>query len=166
MDNYIEIGKIINTFGIKGELKIVSDFEYKDKIFKKNFTVYIGEFKNKEVINTHRVHKNYDLTLFEGYSNINEILKYKGKKVYIKRNDLKLSDNEYLLNDLIGLEVYDDDKILGVIIDYEITPSNVLLKVKGEKTFYIPKVDKYIKQVDINNRKIITNKGSDLILWK
>lgn len=164
MDNFIEVGKIINTFGIKGELKIVSDFEYKDKIFVKDFPMYIGELKNKEMVSTHRVHKNYDLTIFSGYTNINEVLKYKGNKVYIKREDLKLNDNEYLLNDLIGFEVYDESKLLGVVIDYDISPSNVLLKIKGDKTFYIPKIDEYIKEVKVSDKKIMTNKGSDLIL--
>lgn len=164
MDNYIEVGKIVNTFGIKGELKIVSDFEYKDKVFVKDFPIYVGEFKVKEIVSNHRIHKNYDLTTFKGYTNINEVLKYKGKKIYIQRDDLKLNNNEYILNDLIGFQVYDEDELLGVIIDYEMTPSNVLFKVKGDKTFYLPNVPVYIKEVNILNKKIITNKGSDLII--
>lgn len=164
MNNYIEVGKIVNTFGIKGELKIVSDFEYKDKIFKENISVYVGEFKNKEVINTHRIHKNYDLTTFKGYSNINEVLKYKGKKIFVLREELNLSKDEYLLSDLIGFEVYDKDKLIGVVIDYEKTVNNVLLKVKGEKTFYLPNIKSYIKEINIENKKILTNRGSDLII--
>ncbi len=164
MDSYIEIGKIINTFGIKGELKVASFFEYKEIVFKKDFKVFIGELKNAEIINTHRVHKNYDLITFTGYNNINEVLKYKGKKIFVKRDDLKLNDDEYLLSDLIGLEVYDNDKLLGVVIDYENMSNNILLKVKGEKTFYIPKVDQYITKIDVRKKKIITHNGSDLIL--
>lgn len=164
MNNYIVIGKIINTFGIKGELKISSDFEYKDRVFIMNVPVYIGELKIKELINTHRVHKGYDLVTLKGYNNINEVLKYKGEKVYILRSNLHLEANEYLLNDLIGFDVYDEDKLLGIVIDYEQNINNVLLKVKGDKTFYIPKVDAYIKEIDVISKKIITNKGSDLIL--
>ena len=84
MNNYICVGKIINTFGIKGELKILSDFEYKERIFKKDFPIYIGELKEKELVNTYRMHKNYDLVVFNSYTNINEVLKYKGNKIYIK----------------------------------------------------------------------------------
>ena len=164
MDNYIVVGKIINTFGIKGELKIISDFEYKDRIFQKEFPIYIGELKDKELIDTHRVHKGYDLTLFKGYNNINEVLKYKGKKIYINRNDLNLKNDEYLLSDLIGFEVYDNESLLGVIVDYEFTSNYVLLKVKGDKSFYLPKVDNYIKEININSKKILTNKGSELII--
>lgn len=164
MNNYIEVGKIINTFGIKGELKIVSDFEYKEKIFTKDFPIYIGELKTKEIVSTHRVHKNYDLTTFEGYNNINDVLKYKGNKIYILRSDLNLNCEDYLLSDLIGLKVYDNNILLGVIIDYDNSLQNILLKVKGDKTFYLPMVDAYIKKVDINNKRIETINGSDLIL--
>lgn len=164
MNNYICVGKIINTFGIKGELKVVSDFEYKDRIFTKDMIVYIGNLKSKEVISTHRIHKNYDLIVFDGYTNINEILKYKGELIYIERKDLKLNKGEYLLNDLVGLNIIDNDKSLGVVIDYEKTVNNVLLKIKGTKTFYIPLYSEFIKEIDIENRKIITNNGSDLII--
>lgn len=164
MDNYIEVGKIVNTFGIKSELKVKSDFEYKTRIFKKDFPIYIGIKKEKEIVNTYRVHKNFDLITFIGYDNINQILKYKGFYIYILRDDLKLSENEYLLSDLIGCEVYDNNKIIGVVIDYINNANNILLKIKGEKIFYIPKVDAYIKEIRINEKKIITNNGSELII--
>ncbi len=164
MDEFVEVGKIINTFGIKGELKVNSDFEYKDRIFINNFSVYIGYEKIKELINTHRVHKNYDLLTFKDYNNINEVLKYKGKSLYIKRKDLNLKEDEYLLKDLIGCNVYDNDILLGVVIDYEKSLASILLKIKGDKIFYIPLIKEYIKKVQVLDKKILTNKGSDLIL--
>ena len=164
MNNYIKIGKIINTFGIKGELKINSDFEYKEIVFIKDFHIYIGEEKIKEKISTHRIHKNYDLVVFDGYTNINEVLKYKGKNIYIDRNDLVLNKDEYLLSDIIGFKVYDKDKCIGTIIDYELTVNNVLFKVMGDKTFYLPNIDEYIIEIDKENKKIITNNGGSLIL--
>lgn len=164
MNNYIYIGKIINTFGIKGELKIISDFEYKDKIFEKDFPIYIGELKTKELVSSYRIHKNYDLVLFNGYSNINEVLKYKGMNVFVNRDDLNLANDEYLLSDLIGFKVYDNDNELGIIIDYEKTINNILLKVKGEKTFYIPMYSEHIVNVDKTNKCVNTKNGSDLIL--
>ena len=164
MNNYVFVGKIVNSFGIKGEVKIISDFEYKNKIFKKDFNLYIGEEKNCEKVNSYRVHKHFDLITFVGYSNINEILQYKGMNVYVNRGELVLNDDEYLYSDLIGLEVYDGDVLLGVVIDYEIGINNVLLKVKGEKTFYLPNIEVYIKEFDLKNRKILTNNGKNLII--
>ena len=81
----IKIGKIVNTHGIKGELRILSKFPYKEKVFIKNMKVYIDK-KNIEIINTYRKHKNFDMVTFEGYSNINEVLKYKGKNIYINKD--------------------------------------------------------------------------------
>ena len=74
-----EIGKICNTHGIKGELRILSDFEYKDKVFKKGINIYIGQNHCHEVINTYRHHKQYDMITLSGYNNINEVLKYMKK---------------------------------------------------------------------------------------
>lgn len=164
MDNFIEVGKIINTFGIKGELKIVSDFEYKEKAFTNGTNIYIGVNKDKEIINTRRVHKNYDLILFDGYTNINEVLKYKGEYIYILKSELNLNEDEYLISDLIGMEVYDNDLLLGVVIDYENNINNTLLKIKGEKNFYIPLIPVYIEKVDVKNKRILTNNGKDLII--
>lgn len=164
MNNYIEVGKIVNTFGIKGELKIKSNFEYKDRIFIKDFPIYIGINKIKELVDTYRVHKNYDMVLFAGYKNINEVLKYKDSIIYIDRNDLKLKNNEYLLADLIGYEVYDQDKLLGVIVNYDYYGNRVLFNVLGEKKFYLPNIPEYIKNIDKKNKRVITEGGSELII--
>ena len=164
MNNYILVGKIINTFGIKGELKIISNFEYQERVFKKNMPIYIGINKKKEIIFNHRIHKNYNLVLFHGYNNINEVVSYKGNNIYILRSDLELKDNEYLFSDLIGFEVYDNGVLIGKVLDYEINNQYTLLKVKGDKDFYLPIIEEYISNIDLKNHLIITKKGSELIL--
>lgn len=163
MDDFICVGKFINTFGIKGELKLLSNFEYLDKILITNFPIYIGPNKEKETIDSVRIHKNYPMILFKGYQNINEVLKYKGSLVYVKRNELNLSQDEYLLSDLIGFKVFDNLEELGIVIDYK-KSSQTLLKIKGSKTFYLPLINEYIKEVNILKKVIITNNGKDLII--
>ena len=69
-------------------------FKYKDKVFKENMKIYIGNNKIEEEINTYRQHKNFDMITLLGYNNINEVLKYKGENVYILESDLNLNDNE------------------------------------------------------------------------
>lgn len=161
--DYIYIGKIVNTFGIKGEVKIISDFYEKDKIFKKGFKLYISPMYIEEEILSTRVHKGYNLVLFKNYNNINDVLKYKGMGVYIKRSDLSLDKDEYLIEDLVGYEVYDEDKLLGKVD--EVSKNNsVLLKINGDKVFYIPFIDEFIIKVDVENKKIITRNGSDFII--
>ena len=87
--DFLYLGKIVNTHGIKGEIRILSDFKYKEQVFKKGNNIYIGKDKIKEVLNSYRVHKNYDMVTLEGINDINDVLKYKGMNVYIDRNEYK-----------------------------------------------------------------------------
>ena len=161
---YICIGKIVNTHGIKGELRLLSDFDRKELVFKENFNIYIGENYQKEIIKSYRHHKSFDMITLIGYSNINEVLKYKDLKVYVNRDDLNLNNNDYVLEDLIGLSIIDNNTKLGEVIDYINNDNNILLVVEGEKKFYIPKVDEYIVNVDLNKKEITTKNVNSLIL--
>ena len=162
--DYIYIGTIVGTHGIKGELRIKSNFEYKDQVFNKGFTLYIGNNKTKEIIFSYRYHKIYDMVTFEGYHNINEVIKYLKQKVYINREDLHI-ENDYVLDDLLNLEVYEQDECLGTVKDIYDNNGNTLLEctIKG-KTFYIPYNSNFIKKVDIKSGKIIVSNAKDLIL--
>ena len=127
--------------------------------FKVGNKLYIGLNYKEEIIASYRVHKEFDMVTFIGYKDINEVLKYLKENVFVKRNELALSSNDYLLNDLIGLEIKDDTKTFGKVIDYEYNKVNTLLIVMtGVKKFYIPLVKEYIKKVDLNSvQKNITN---------
>lgn len=164
MNNYIKIGKIVNTHGIKGELRILSDFDKKEIVFNIGFNIYIGPNYIKETISSYRHHKNFDMITLENYSNINEVLGYKGLDVYINKDDLKLSENEYIMADLIGLDIVDNEEILGKVVDYMYNNPTTLLEVLGKKKFYIPFIDEYIIKVDLNNKKIFTKNVKDLII--
>jgi len=164
MNDYIYIGKYVNTHGIKGEIKLLSDFEYKDKVFIKGMNIYIGDNYKKYTISSYRHHKIFDMLCLEGISNINDIISLKGSSIYIKRNSLNIDKDEYILQDLIGCVVYDNNKEIGIVKDYYMDNGNTLLEVSGNKIFYIPVNSPYIKSIDTNNKKIITKKGSELIL--
>lgn len=164
MNELVFIGKIVNTHGIKGELRILSDFEKKERVFKTNTPIYIGKNKDKEVIKTYRLHKQFDMITLEGYTNINEVLKYKGQNVYVKRCILNLKNDEYLYEDLLGMEIIENKKILGKIKDIVYNKSNILLYIEGEKNFYIPLNEEYIKKVDVEKRIVETEGGESLIL--
>ena len=150
----IRIGKIVNTHGIKGEIRILSKFPYKDKVFVKNMKVYIDK-NNVEVINTYRKHKNFDMVTFDGYNNINEVLKYKGKNVYINKEDIELKQNEYLDEQLIGLDVIYKNMLMGTIGDIERYDKISLIKINGKDRYYlIPYNFNLIDNIDIKNNKI------------
>jgi len=150
---YIYIGKIVTTQDKKGELKILSNFEYKKEAFKIGNKLYLGNEKIEEEIKSYRVHKNYDMVTFKDYDNINQVLKYKNYKVYINKENLKIDG--YLDTDYIGLEVYMNDKMIGRIINVIKIPNNSLFEIEdSEKVFYIPNNKDLIEKVDMKNKKI------------
>lgn len=152
--NLIRIGKIVNTHGIKGELRIISKFPYKEKIFIKDMVLYINK-ENTEVINSYRKHKNFDMVTLKGYSNINEVLKYKGKNVYVNSDDIKLDKDKYLDEELIGLSVIYDNNDKGVISDIERYDKTCLFVIKNNSEEYlIPYNENIIDKIDIDNKKI------------
>lgn len=160
----IYIGKIVNTHGIKGELRILSNFDKKEKVFVPSTKILIGKEKTDETINTYRHHKEFEMITLKGYSNINEVLKYKGQSVYIYREDLNLKENEYLLEDLIGLDVYENAEKIGKGKEIVYNNANVLLYVEASKSFYIPINEAFIKKVDLINKKIEVENAKGLII--
>ena len=163
--DYVYIGKIVNTHGIKGELRIRSNFLKKDRVFKKGFTLYLGDEKKPEVINTYRPHKEFDMVTFEGYNNINQVLDYLKLKVYAKKEDIELKEDEYILEELVGLDVIEEGLNLGKVSEIVYNNSNILLYVIGEKTnFYIPNNPNFIKKVNLDKNEIIVENAKGLIL--
>lgn len=148
---YIKVGTIVNTHALKGEVRIISNFEYKDRVFKINNTLYIGMSKSEEVIETYRVHKNFDMVKFKGIDNITDVLKYKGSAVYVNIDDLKLKDNEILIEELLGMSVIVNNKLLGSITDYIDNNGNKLVVVNNK---YIPYNKDLIEKIDKINRKV------------
>lgn len=161
MNEMIYIGKTVSTFGIKGELKVISDFEYCDRAYQVNKKILINNIEH--VISGIRYHKNYVLLKIDNLNNINDILKYVGFNIYIKRIDLGLKEDEYLYKDLINSEVIDDDNTkLGKVIEI-LNGNNVLIKVKGSKEFLIPLIDNYISKFDLNKKILYTKNAKELI---
>ena len=99
----------------------------------------------------------------DDFDNINDVLKYVGKNVYVSRSSLELNDSDYLLSDLIGLSVVFNNISYGVVSDYS-NSLNPLLKVKYDKDYYIPINSSYIKNVDLVNKIIIVENIEGLIL--
>ena len=148
---YIFIGRIVNTHALKGEVRIVSNFEYKNRIFKENTLLYIGENKDKEIIETYRKHKQFDMVKFKGIDYINDVLKYKGSKIYIDESILNLKDDEILISELINMDVYNDNKYVGKITEYRSDNGNNMLRVNNK---LIPYNKDFITKIDKENKSI------------
>lgn len=155
---YLYLGKIVNTHGIKGEIRILSDFKYKSDVFKIGNNLYIGKNKIQEVINSYRVHKDYDMVTLKGINDINDVLKYKGLDVYINREEFNFEGIIY--EDLIGMEVYSKDKLIGIVDDIIKSSAHPILKV-GKNM--IPFVDEFILNVDNDKKRIDINEIEGLI---
>ena len=126
--NKIVIGKYVNTHGIKGEIRIKSNFLYKDRVFKKGNEIIIDK---PYIINSYRVHKDYDMVTLEGINNINDIINLKNSLVYIDR-DKYLNDEDYLDSDLIGFKVCNSNLDLIVTDISYINETKKLLVANGK----------------------------------
>lgn len=157
----VYVGKIVNTHGIKGELRIKSDFEKKDLVFKVGGKIIID--KEEHIIRSYRVHKVFDMITIDELDNINDVLCYVGKNVYVSRDSLKLSKKDYLLSDLIGLNVVFNDKVYGIVKDYS-NDLNPLLQIEYDTNYFIPINSNYIIDVDLENKKIIVDDILGLII--
>ena len=152
--NMLKIGKYVNTHGIKGEIRILSDFSRKDLIFIPNFKIYID---NKEyIIKTYRKHKNYDMITLEGINNINDIIDLKGSSVYINRDDIK----EFIDEDLYDYKIVYKDKEYK-IIDILISKGNKILVLDNNKM--IPYVSDFIIKIDTDNKILYMNLPNNML---
>lgn len=158
--NLIVIGKLVNTHALKGEVRIISDFQFKSRVFVPDFKLYIGKDKEEVTIKSYRHHKNFEMCLFHEYNYINDVLKFKGSKVYINRDDLKLGIDEYLDEDLIGLKAIYENNEIGNIKD--------IINNNGYKLFlindkYIPYNNEFISSIDLNSGVIVFKNLEGLI---
>lgn len=150
--DYIQIGKIVNTHGIKGEIRILSNFDQKEVVFKKGVKVYIGKQKIEKIIVTYRKHKMFDMITLEGISNINDVLKYKGELIYIHRSSLP--SNIILNQDYIGMDVYLDHYIGKVTSIINNHAHDIFVVTNDKKEYLIPKIDSFIKRIDWEKKKM------------
>lgn len=159
--DYIYIGKIIGTHGIKGEVKVKSDSDFKTERFKKNNILYVkrGEEMVKITINSHRVHNKFDLITFNDLTNINDVLDYISRDIYIHKDQLpELAEDEYYYHQLIGLKVCDDnEKTVGEITDVREYPQGAMLILKKSEggEAMVPFVEVFVKKVDLEKRQVI-----------
>ncbi len=145
--NKVILGKYVNTHGIKGEIRIKSNFPYKDKVFKIDNEIIINDTTYK--IKSYRVHKGYDMVTLEGINSINDITFPKNINVFINR-DQYLLKNEYLDSDLIGFIVYNNKLERDVLDIYYINDKKKLIKTSDG---YIP--FELVKNIDLANKRIL-----------
>lgn len=158
---YLYIGKLVNTHGIKGEVRLLSNFRHKDKVFVKGMEFYVGRDKKRYVVESYRKHKNFDMVVFDGVHDINLIEHLKGSMVYINKEDLKLDKDTYLSFDLIGFNVIIDNNFVGVITDVLDTPANEVLVL--DNNVMIPYVKAFIKDINMDKKEVVVENVKGLL---
>lgn len=162
MDN-VFVGKIVNTHGIKGEIRIVSDFELKEMVFKVGNTVIINH--QEFIIASYRIHKNFDMITLKGFNDINQVIPFKGLSLFVKRSSLNLNEEDYLLEDLIGMKIIINNQEYGIVEDYSRGQNELLHVAYNDKKYYIPLRGDFLENVDIPNHKIfVKDTVKELIL--
>lgn len=159
MTKYLEIGQIVNTFGIKGMVKI-KPFTDDIKRFDKLESIYIGNDKNKKEYQIEEIkyHKNMVLMKLEGIHTPEEADSLRQSYLFVDRQkEEPLEEGVYYIVDLLGLEVYTDNgQFLGLVEDIFNTGSNDVYVIKDElgKQILLPGIPEVLKEVNLEKGKI------------
>lgn len=143
----LECGKIVNTHGIRGEVKI-QPWADSPEVLCALPALYIDGAP--VALRSARVHKGNVIALLEGVSDVNQAMLLKNKVVWLNRDDLRLPEGTFFLADLIGLRVVDEaGQELG-ILDEVLSPSRQqVYVVKGDRELMIPAVPQFILETNV-----------------
>lgn len=170
LPKFFNVGKIVNTQGLKGEVRVISSTDFPDERFRKGSTLVI-ELDSKQMIevkvSSHRLHKNFHLLIFEGYNNINDVEKFKGKPLKVAEDLLTdLEDDEFYYHQIIGCEVFTEEGTkLGEVKEILSPGANDVWVVKrsGDKDLLLPYIEDVVKEVDVNSKKVTVHLMEGLI---
>ena len=104
------------------------------------------------------------MVTLEGYDNINQVLMYLKMNVYVRKDEIGLKEDEYVVDELVGMDVLEDDRLLGKVDEIVYNNGNVLLHVVGDKSFYIPNHSNFIMSVDVLKGEIHVKNTEGLML--
>lgn len=158
INDFTIIGKIINTRGIKGELKVFPMTSVVERYSDLDY-VFVGEELEKYTISKVSYTDKFVYIKFKEFNNINEVLKFKEKFLYVEdENRIKLDDDTFFISDLISSKVYNMEKeYIGELVDVMENPVNDVYIVKSDDgdEYLIPALKLFVKKVDVENKIII-----------
>lgn len=153
MEQFLQVGIISSTHGIRGEVKVYPTTDDAARFKKlKKVLLDTGKERLEMEIQSVRFFKQFVILKFNGIDNINDIEKYKGRSLYVSRADaVQLEENEYYIADLIGMEVYTEDGRFGTIRDVMETGANEVYIVDSEQhgEVLVPAIRQCVRKVDI-----------------
>lgn len=162
MEDFLQIGVISSTHGIKGEVKVFPTTDDVNR-FKKLKEVYLDTGKEKLTLHPESVKffKQFVILKFKEFNNINEIEQYRNKSLLVDRqNAVKLRKDEYFIADLIGLKVVtDEEKQLGILKDVLQTGANdvYIVEMEDGKEVLLPAIKECVLKVDIEAGEVLVH---------
>lgn len=157
---YLTLGKIVKTCGLKGEAKILCSTHFSYDRYQKNNHVYLWNEKTNErievTVKSFRKDGLFDFVQFKEIPSIDALTPHINEYVQVEKDLSFLLANEYFYSDLLGSEVYDGNTLLGKVKKIEEYASYATLRVerKAQKDILIPFVKAFIQKVDIEAKKI------------
>lgn len=157
---YYNVGKLVNTHGLKGEVRLISITDFANERYQKGQTLALlkdGQWLKDVVVSSHRKHKKFDIVTFENHPSINDVEKYKGCMLAIDEQYLTdLEEDTYYYHEIIGLEVYVGDEFIGKIKEILELGSNDVWVVQRQKQkdALIPFINDVVLSVDIANNRV------------
>jgi len=159
---WFHVGTIVNTHGIRGEVRVISKTDFADERYKIGNTLYIFMDNAPQPIEvkvkSHRVHKSFDLSSFEGYDNINLVEKLKGGVLKVPESQLsKLGEGEFYFHEIIGCTVITEDgETIGEVKEILTPGANDVwvVKRKNGKEALIPYITDVVIDVNVNEKQI------------
>lgn len=158
MTEYLNVGKIVNTQGLKGEVRIISQTDFPELRYKKGTVLTLFQEKKAPVeltINSHRKHKNFDIVTFVGHESINDVEKYRDGILKVAKDSLtELPEDEFYYHQIIGLTVIDEQgEELGKIKEILSPGANDVWVVQRpkKKDVLIPYIESVVQSIDLDN---------------
>ena len=167
-NNFISVGKILNFHGVQGEAKLGYSKNREDFLSElKQVYVQMGEeYLPLEIVRL-RFTPKCGIVKFKGIDTINDILEYKNKLIFVEETTARehLDEDEFLIDELVGLDVYDGDNKVGAVVGVSNNGASDLLSVKtvAKNICLIPFVKAIVLSVDIKNRRIQINNIEGLL---
>ena len=159
--NYFNVGKIVNTQGLQGEMRVLSVTDFAEERFKKGNALALFDKKDQFVMDveiaSHRKVKNFDIIKFKGMYHINDIEKFRDFSLKVAEEDLTdLEDGEFYYHEIIGLEVYENDVLLGTIKEILQPGANDVwvVKRKGKRDLLLPYIPPVVLGIDIEQGRV------------
>ena len=155
---FLQVGVISSTHGIRGEVKVfpTTDDPMRFKKLKK-VLLDTGRERVELEVQSVRFFKQFAIVKFKGIDNINDIERYKGKGLFVPREDaVPLGEDEYYIADLIGMEVFTEDGHFGVVRDVMETGANEVYIVESDKhgEVLIPAIRQCVLDVNVEEKKM------------